>query len=62
MFMMGPLSLNPSYCLLFYRQIIKDAPEWLRPEGFLILEAGEEQAKTITKLIETEGWGKGSHL
>jgi release factor glutamine methyltransferase len=41
--------------LLFYRQIIKDAPEWLRPEGFLILEAGEAQAKTIIKLIEMEG-------
>lgn len=41
--------------LLFYRQIIKDAHGWLRPGGFLILEAGEAQAKTIIKLIEMEG-------
>jgi release factor glutamine methyltransferase len=41
--------------LRFYKRIIRDAPEWLRPEGFLILEVGETQAETITKLIETEG-------
>ena len=41
--------------LRFYRQIIRNAPVWLRPEGFLILEVGETQAETITKLIETEG-------
>ncbi len=41
--------------LRFYKRIIRKASEWLRPEGFLILEAGETQAETITKLIETEG-------
>ncbi len=41
--------------LCFYKRIIREAPEWLRPEGFLILEVGETQAETITKLIETEG-------
>ncbi|KKL85211.1 hypothetical protein LCGC14_1956990, partial [marine sediment metagenome] len=41
--------------LRFYKRIIREAPEWLRPEGFLILEVGETQAETITKLIETKG-------
>ncbi len=41
--------------LRFYKRIIREAPEWLKPEGFLILEVGETQAETITKLIETEG-------
>ncbi|MFQ5715237.1 MAG: peptide chain release factor N(5)-glutamine methyltransferase [Candidatus Scalinduaceae bacterium] len=41
--------------LRFYKRIIREAPEWLRPEGFLILEVGETQAETITELIETEG-------
>ncbi len=41
--------------LCFYKLIIRKAPEWLKPEGFLILEVGETQAETITKLIETEG-------
>jgi release factor glutamine methyltransferase len=42
--------------LCFYKQIIREAPEWLKPEGFLILEVGETQAETITKLIEAEGY------
>ena len=41
--------------LCFYKRIIREAPEWLKPEGFLILEVGETQAETITKLIDTEG-------
>ncbi len=41
--------------LCFYKRIIREAPEWLRPEGFLILEVGETQAETIIELIETEG-------
>ncbi len=41
--------------LYFYKRIIREAPEWLRPGGFLILEVGETQAETIIKLIETEG-------
>jgi len=41
--------------ICFYKQIIREAPGWLKPEGFLILEVGETQAETITKLIETEG-------
>lgn len=38
--------------LCFYKQIIKDAPEWLKPKGFLILETGESQAEAIIKLAE----------
>ena len=41
--------------LCFYKRIIREAPEWLKPEGFLLLEVGETQAETITKLIDTEG-------
>ncbi len=41
--------------LCFYKQIIREAHEWLKPEGFLIMEVGETQAETITKLIKTEG-------
>ncbi len=41
--------------LCFYKCIIREAHEWLKPEGFLIMEVGETQAETITKLIETEG-------
>lgn len=41
--------------LCFYKRIIGEAHEWLKPEGFLTLEVGETQAGTITKLIETEG-------
>ena len=41
--------------LYFYRQIIKDAADWLKPEGCLVIEIGETQANTIIKLMESEG-------
>ncbi|MGR3303386.1 MAG: peptide chain release factor N(5)-glutamine methyltransferase [Candidatus Scalindua sp.] len=41
--------------LCFYIQIIRDAPDWLKPEGYLVVEIGETQAKTIIKLMESEG-------
>ncbi len=41
--------------LCFYRQIIKEAADWLKPEGCLVIEIGETQAKTIIKLMENEG-------
>ena len=28
----------------YYRQIIKDAVDWLRPGGYLVIETGEAQA------------------
>ncbi len=41
--------------LCFYRQIIKGAADWLKPEGCLVIEIGETQAKTIIKLMESKG-------
>lgn len=41
--------------LCFYRQIIEDAHAWLKPEGYLVIEIGETQTKTIIKLMESEG-------
>lgn len=39
----------------FYRQIIEDAHAWLKPKGYLVIETGETQTKTIIKLMESEG-------
>ncbi len=36
------------------RPIIKTAPDWLKPNGYLIIEIGETQANTAKKLIENE--------
>ena len=41
--------------LCFYKQIIKEATDWLMPDGYLIIEIGETQANTIIKLMENEG-------
>jgi release factor glutamine methyltransferase len=38
----------------FYRKIIRDAADWLRPGGYLIIEIGETQASTIIKLMQNE--------
>ena len=38
----------------FYRRIIGSATDWLRPGGYLVIEIGETQANTITKLIQNE--------
>jgi release factor glutamine methyltransferase len=40
--------------LCFYRQIIKEATDWLMPDGYLVIEIGETQANTIIKLMESE--------
>jgi release factor glutamine methyltransferase len=37
-----------------YREIIKGAPSWLRPGGWLVLEIGEGQAAPIQRLIQKE--------
>lgn len=36
----------------FYRQIIRVAPQFLRPRGHLILEIGHDQAQALKRLIE----------
>jgi len=41
--------------LCFYKQIIKEAPVWLKANGFLVMEVGETQARTVKSLIEIEG-------
>lgn len=41
--------------LCFYRRIVKESTDWLRPGGYLIIESGETQANTITKFMESDG-------
>ena len=41
--------------LCFYRQIIKEASDWLMTDGYLDIEIGETQADTIIKLMESDG-------
>ncbi len=38
--------------LSFYRRIIQDAIDWLKPGGHLVVEAGETQANSIIKLMQ----------
>ena len=40
--------------LFFYKQIIKDAANWIKPGGYLIIEIGETQANSIIKLMQNE--------
>jgi len=40
--------------LFFYKQIIKDAADWIKPDGYLIIEIGETQANSIIKLMQNE--------
>ncbi len=40
--------------LHFYRQILREAPAWLIPDGYLDIEIGETQADTIIMLMESE--------
>ena len=40
--------------LFFYKQIIKDAADWIKPGGYLIIEIGETQANAIIKLMQNE--------
>ena len=39
----------------FSRQIIKNAIEWLKPGGYLIIEIGETQANSIKNIIKNKG-------
>ncbi len=39
----------------FYRRIITDAPDFLKPGGFLAVEVGINQADEVKKLIEEDG-------
>ena len=40
--------------LYFYRQIIREATDWLRTDGYLVSEIGETHADTIIKLMEND--------
>lgn len=40
--------------LCIYKQIIKDATDWIKPGGYLIIEIGETQADSIIKLMQNE--------
>ena len=40
--------------LCFYKQIIKDATDWIKPGGYLVIEIGETQANSILKLMQNE--------
>ena len=40
--------------LCFYKQIIKEAADWLTPGGYLVMEIGETQANSIIKLMQNE--------
>ena len=40
--------------LCYYRQIIMEAADWLRPGGHLVIEIGETQADAIKKLMKNE--------
>ena len=40
--------------LYFYKQIIKDATDWIKPGGYLIIETGERQADSIIMLMQNE--------
>lgn len=40
--------------LFFYKQIIKDATDWIKPDGYLVIEIGETQASSIIKLMQNE--------
>ena len=42
--------------LLFYRCIIKEAPKYLRKNGYLFFEIGCEQADAVSGLMEVAGF------
>jgi len=41
--------------LYFYRQIIRNATDWLKPKGYLVIEIGETQANETIKLVKKDG-------
>jgi len=42
--------------LLFYRKISNFAVKWLQPEGCLLFECNEFNAKAVVKLLENNGF------
>jgi release factor glutamine methyltransferase len=40
--------------LCLYRHIIRDASDWLMPDGCLVFEIGDTQANSITRFMESE--------
>ncbi|MBI4778508.1 peptide chain release factor N(5)-glutamine methyltransferase [Candidatus Desantisbacteria bacterium] len=40
----------------YYRKIIKDAPDYLVPEGYLAFEVGPSQAKPVAELMQKESF------
>lgn len=42
--------------LYFYRRIIKEAPEYLETNGFLMFEIGYDQAEPVTALMQDSGF------
>lgn len=43
------------------RQIIQDAPDYLNPNGSLMLEHGYDQAKAVAELLNERGFSKIEH-
>ena len=39
----------------FYRRIIREAPGYLKPDGWLLLEIGSDQARAVTALMRNYG-------
>lgn len=48
--------------LQFHRAIISEAPQHLRPGGFLLLEIGADQAESVTRLFEESGDFEGRRV
>jgi release factor glutamine methyltransferase len=44
--------------LNFYRRILKDAPEYIKEKGIIILEIGFEQADDVLLIANKAGFGK----
>ena len=42
--------------LAFYRKIIREAPDYLRPGGWLVFEIGMDQGDDVRKLFDKEGF------
>ncbi len=42
--------------LAFYVRVARDAPQWLRPGGTLLLEVGATQADEVSELLSSHAW------
>lgn len=40
----------------FYRRLLREAEQYLLPEGFLMMEVGFDQAESVTDLAASLGW------